>query len=145
MKLLAVPVVLFLTVFVAGQSQPKSTEPPASTPSRHADDKETPAPTKIVVSRLRVSSGVARGLLLKKVEPSYPQEAKDAHIQGTVILHAIIDKDGNITGLKWISGPKELLSSATEAVQQWKYRPYLLQGKPIELDTIIEIKYSLEH
>jgi protein TonB len=144
MKLLAVPVVLFLTVFVAGQSQPKSAEPPASTASDQTDRKDPPATSaKAPVTRMRVSAGVTTGMLLKKVEPVYPLQAKDAHIQGTVILHAIIDKQGNISSLTLVTGSQELISSATDAVRQWKYRPYLLKGEPIELDTTIEVRYQL--
>jgi TonB family protein len=108
----------------------------------HLDVSSTPAP-QVAGSRLRVSSGVAAGLILKKVEPVYPQEAKDAHIQGIVVLHVIIDTAGNVTATKWVTGPKELFTSAADAVRKWKYRGYLLNGKPIELDTTVEINYRL--
>ena len=144
MKLLAVPCLLSLAIFAAAQSQPKSGEPPVSTPSDQTDRKEPSASiAKAPVTRMRVSAGVTTGMLLKKVEPVYPLQAKDAHIQGTVILHAIIDKQGNISSLTPVTGPQELISSATDAVRQWKYRPYLLKGQPIELDTTIQVMYTL--
>jgi len=95
------------------------------------------------VSRMRVSSGVTAGLLLRRVDPVYPQEAKDAHIQGTVILHAIISREGSIEGLTVVTGPAELAGAAMDAVKQWKYKPYLFNGEPIELDTTIEVRYQL--
>lgn len=92
---------------------------------------------------MRVSSGVTAGFLIKKVEPIYPLGAKSDHVQGTVVLHAVIDKEGNIIDLEAISGPVELVPTSVNAVRQWKYRPYLLKGEPIELDTTIEVRYKL--
>ena len=92
---------------------------------------------------MRVSSGVTAGLLVKKVEPRYPPAAKAAHIQGTVVLHAIIDKAGNVIDLEAVAGPIELLPSTVYCVRQWKYLPYLLKGEPIELDTTVEVHYTL--
>src|SRR5258706_9244996 len=112
-------------------------------PFSFAQEEATSFPLAQAIPRLRVSSGVTAGLALKKVEPIYPQELRDARIQGTVILHAIIDTKGDVTGLKPVSGPQELLPSCIEAVPQWKFRPYLLKGEPIELDTTIEITYRL--
>ena len=102
-----------------------------------------PGKTKAApILRLRVSSRVAEGIRLKRVKPVYPPEAKKAHVRGTVVLHAIISKEGNVTGLKVVVGPEELSESAIEAVKQWKYKPYLLNGEPVELDTTIEVRYE---
>jgi protein TonB len=103
----------------------------------------TAAVPKVAVSRMRVSSGVTAGLLLKKVEPTYPPLAKTARVQGTVILHAIISKEGTIEGLTLVSGPAMLAPAAIDAVKQWRYKPYLLNGDPIELDTTVEVKFTL--
>ncbi len=103
----------------------------------------TAAVPKVAISRMRVSSGVTTGLLLKKVEPTYPPLAKTARVQGTVILHAIISKTGTIEGLTLISGPAMLAPAAIDAVKQWRYKPYLLNGDPIELDTTVEVKFTL--
>lgn len=78
--------------------------------------------------RVRVSQGVSQGLLIHRVQPVYPPEAESAGIQGTVVLHARISKEGRIVDLKLVSGPKELAPAAMGAVQQWRYRPYLLLG-----------------
>jgi TonB family protein len=120
---------------------PDATAPPQPDNSNH-EEAAAPSP-KGAVMRIRVSSGINRAMLLKKVEPVYPQEAKDAHVQGAVVLHVIIDVEGNVTGVKPVAGPQELLSSAADAVRQWKYRPYLLNGQAIEVDTTVEIKYQL--
>lgn len=101
----------------------------------------TPGPNG--VTRVRVSSGVAQGLLATKVNPQYPQEAKDQHIQGVVVLQAIIDKEGNVEHLQLISGHPELAPAALEAVKQWKYRPYLLNGTPVEIATQVQVNFTL--
>lgn len=98
---------------------------------------------KVAVSRMRVSSGVTAGLLMKKVEPAYPPLAKTARVQGVVVLHAIISKEGTIEGLTLVSGPAMLAPAAIEAVKQWRYKPYLLNGEPIELDTTVEVHFNL--
>lgn len=117
---------------------------PSPSPSTSPSTSPKDAPPVISTpTRMRVSSGVTVGLLLKKVEPRYPPDAKSAHIQGVVILHVIIDKEGNIMDMELFSGPIELVPPTVYAVRQWKYRPYLLKGQPIELDTTIEVRYSL--
>jgi len=103
----------------------------------------TAAVPKVAVTKMRVSSGVSAGLLIKKVEPNYPPLAKTARVQGTVILHAIISKEGAIEGLTLVSGPAMLAPAAIDAVKQWRYKPYLLNGDPIELDTTVEVKFTL--
>ncbi len=103
----------------------------------------TAAVPKVAVSRIRVSSGVTAGLLLKRVEPAYPPLAKTARVQGVVVLHAIISKTGTIEGLTLVSGPAMLAPAAIDAVKQWRYKPYLLNGEPIELDTTVEVHFNL--
>jgi TonB family protein len=85
------------------------------------------------------------GNVLSKVTPVYPQAAKDARIAGAVILDAVIGKDGNITSLKILSGPEELRHSAWDAVSQWVYKPYLLNGEPVEVETTITVNYTLNN
>ena len=82
-------------------------------------------------------------LILKKVPPQYPETAKKAHIQGKVILRAVISKDGDVENLQIISGHPQLVPSAIDAVKQWKYRPYLQQGKPVEVETEIDVNFTL--
>jgi periplasmic protein TonB len=103
----------------------------------------TAAVPKVAITRTRVSSGVISGLLIKRVEPTYPALAKTARVQGTVVLHAIISKEGNIQGLTLVSGPAMLAPSAIDAVKQWRYKPYLLNGDAIEVDTTVEVTFRL--
>jgi protein TonB len=93
--------------------------------------------------RVRVSQGVSQGLLIHQVKPSYPPLARQARIQGTVVLQAVIGKDGNIQGLKVVSGHPMLAPAALEAVKQWKYKPYYLNGEPVEVDTTINVNFTL--
>ncbi len=93
--------------------------------------------------RVRVSSGVAQGLCLSKVNPIYPPDARDQRIQGVVILQATIDKEGGVASLQLVSGHPLLAPAAIEAVKQWKYRPYLLNGNPVEVNTQIQVNFTL--
>ena len=93
--------------------------------------------------RIRVSSGVQSGLLIKKVTPNYPPLARPARIQGKVILQAEISKDGTIQNLQLISGHAMLAPAAIEAVKQWRYKPYLLNGEPVAVETQVEVNFSL--
>src|SRR5271157_3109785 len=93
--------------------------------------------------RVRVSQGVSAGLLVKRIQPNYPPLARQARIQGTVVLHAVISKDGSIEGLTLISGHPMLAPAAIDAVKQWKYKPYLLNGEPVEVDTEVLVNFTL--
>jgi protein TonB len=93
--------------------------------------------------RMKVANGVTAGLLIKRVNPVYPADARSAYIQGTVVLQAEISKTGDITGLELADGPIELAGSAVAAVRQWKYKPYLLMGQPVIVDTQIQVNYQL--
>ena len=104
----------------------------------------TPPPDAVLVPRrITVSGNVAQGLRIYAVPPEYPIEAKRAHISGMVVLRAIIAKDGNLKDLKVIQGPDALQHSALDAVRQWRYKPYLLNGNPVEVDTIINVIFQL--
>lgn len=98
-----------------------------------------PSPTQ----KLRVSSGVAAGMLVHQVKPQYPPIAMQARIQGTVVLQAVIGKDGTVRDLRLISGHPMLAPAAIEAVRQWRYRPYLLNNEPVEVDTQINVNFTL--
>jgi protein TonB len=93
--------------------------------------------------RVRVSQGVTQGLLIKKVQPNYPPLARQARIQGSVLLQAEISKDGTIENLRLISGHPMLAPSAIEAVKQWRYKPYILNGEPVEVETQITVNFTL--
>ena len=92
---------------------------------------------------VRVSQGVSTGLILTKVQPQYPDDAKQARIQGQVILQAVIDKNGDVEQLTLLSGHPMLAAAALEAVKQWKYKPYLLNGQPVKVETQIVVNFQL--
>ena len=93
--------------------------------------------------RVRVSLGVSQGLLIKKVQPAYPPLARQARIQGTVLLQAEISKDGTIENLRLISGHPMLAPAAIEAVKQWRYKPYMLNGEPVAVETQVQVNFTL--
>ena len=90
-----------------------------------------------------IPDGVAVGMLIHKVDPEYPKEAKKARISGIVILKATISKTGEISDLRVECGPEMLRESSLKAVREWKYRPYLLRGEPIEVQTTIKVIFAL--
>ena len=105
---------------------------------------ETPSSSnKDLPDTVRISQGMAQGLLIHKVQPIYPLAARNNHIQGTVVLNALIGRDGRISELERISGPPELTPAAAGAVQQWRYKPYLLDGKPVQVRTQITVIFTL--
>jgi protein TonB len=106
----------------------------------------TPAavPKVAAPQRIRVSQGVTQGLKIHDVQPQYPQMAKIARVQGPVVLAAVIGKDGTIQGLHVLSSASPLLNQAAlDAVKQWRYKPYILNGEPVEVDTTITVNFTL--
>jgi protein TonB len=99
----------------------------------------TPAAPK----RERISQGVTSGLLINKVAPIYPKMASLARIQGEVVLRAVISSSGTIENLVLVSGHPMLTPAAIDAVKQWRYRPYLLNGEPVEVETTITVTFLL--
>ncbi len=95
------------------------------------------------VKRVRISQGVTKGMLLHKVEPPYPKLALAARITGVVLLKAIISRDGEIKELQVVSGHPILVPAAIDAVKQWRYRPYLLNGEPVEVETNISVTFQI--
>ena len=98
---------------------------------------------KPLLQTMNISQGVSRGLLIKKVQPSYPRNALSMGMEGSVELLATISKTGDITHVKVLSGDPQLARAATEAVKQWKYKPYLLNGEPVEIQTQVTINFKL--
>jgi protein TonB len=98
---------------------------------------------KVAVQRVRVSQGVTQGMVIHRVNPTYPPLARTARVQGAVVLAAIIGKDGAIQNLHVISGHPLLTQSALDAVKQWRYKPYILNGEPVEVDTQITVNFTL--
>jgi len=93
--------------------------------------------------RIRISGGVTKGLLIHREEPTYPPLARAARVQGDVVLSAIIDTNGQITNLQLVSGHPMLVPAAIAAVRQWRYKPYLLNGQPVEVETTITVIFTL--
>jgi periplasmic protein TonB len=93
--------------------------------------------------RLRVSSGISEGLLFRRVEPVYPVIASRARIEGTVQLRAVISKEGAIENLQIVSGHPLLVGAAMEAVKQWRYHPYILNGDPLEVETMVIVNFHM--
>jgi periplasmic protein TonB len=98
----------------------------------------------VVPQRVRISQGVTKGLLVHRVEPAYPTLARSARVQGEVVLSAIIDTNGQITNLQLVSGHPMLVPAALAAVREWRYKPYLLNGQPVEVETTITVIFSLQ-
>src|ERR1700682_6192184 len=102
-----------------------------------------PAPPKPTASRIRQGGSVQAALLVNKVQPVYPPLARQTRISGTVRLHALISKTGSVESLEVMSGHPLLVRAAMDAVQQWRYKPTLLNGEPVEVDTTIDVIFSL--
>jgi protein TonB len=104
-----------------------------------------PAPIVRAESRgpVRVSSSVVAGLLIQKTIPVYPPIAKAVRLEGTVILQATISKAGTIENLHVIDGPGLLQQAALDAVKTWRYRPYLLNGEPVEVETSVNVVFTV--
>jgi protein TonB len=105
--------------------------------------KAAPPPPKVVPKRVMVGGNVQAARLVNKVQPLYPPLARQTRISGTVKLHAIIGKDGSVQQLVMVSGHPLLVQAALDAVKQWRYQPTLLNGEPVEVDTEIDVIFSL--
>jgi protein TonB len=96
------------------------------------------------VTKIFRTSSILQGSLIRRVEPTYPPLARQARIQGTVVLVAVISKAGTIDNLRLISGHPMLVPAALDAVSQWRYRPYILNGDVIEVETQITVNFMLD-
>jgi periplasmic protein TonB len=102
-----------------------------------------PPPKVATPQKLRISSGVADGNKLSGNDPVYPQMARIAHVQGDVVLQAVISKQGTIENLRAISGHPILIQAAVDAVSRWRYKPWVLNGEPVEVETTITVKFHM--
>lgn len=93
---------------------------------------------------IRIAGAVEAGMLIAKVQPKYPPEALAQHIGGTVVIHAIVSQEGLVESAEAVTGPSPLRSSAVDAVKQWRYRPYLLNGEPVPVDTTVVVNFNLD-
>jgi TonB family protein len=134
-----------LCVSASMYTQEQKDEPPQPAPAAPPQlPPDQPSLPKIQSpQRIRVEEGVTRGSIIKKVLPKYPKEARKNRVQGTVVLQALISKTGDIADLRVINGDDLLVPAAIKAVEQWKYRPYLLKGQPVEVQTRITLNFTL--
>lgn len=102
-----------------------------------------PESAELVAKRISISAGIAQGNLLKQPRPIYPEIAKLQHIQGVVVIEGVIGRDGRVHSTRVISGPDELRQAALDAVKDAEYRPYRLNGQPVEVMTTINIVFRL--
>lgn len=142
-KTAAAIALLMFAVAAAARAQdsgaPSNPAQPTS-PPRQEQGSQAPAEK---AERIRVGGNVAAQGLVHQVAPIYPPIAKVAHISGTVVLHCIIAKDGSVKLVEYISGPPLLLKSAMDAVRQWAYKPTLLNGEAVEVDTTVTVVFEL--
>jgi protein TonB len=101
------------------------------------------APKAEAPARIRKGGEVMAASIISQTKPVYPPLARQARIQGTVILHAIIDKDGRVAQMEIVSGHPLLVQSALDAVKQWRYKPTQLNGDPVEVDTTIQVTFTM--
>jgi len=103
---------------------------------------DSPQPVDIP-ELVRVSMGVMQGLLDHRVDPEYPTDAKEKHIEGTVVLNVDIDNEGEVARVELVSGHPQLAAAAMDAVLQWKYRPFVLNGEAVAVETTVPAKFAL--
>ena len=126
--------------------RPELTRPGSDGPANLPKDLigDGPAKTDVKLGPKRIKSQLEEGQLLNRVEPVYPHIAAISGIQGQVKLHAIIGRDGRIQSLSAVSGHPLLVRAALEAVEKWRYRPYVLNGETVEVETLITVNFKKE-
>ena len=113
------------------------------TPPLVVPETRWPTPHNMPPVRIRVGGNVQARSLVHKVAPAYPDEARAEHVSGTVVLHLIVAWDGSVQSVNYVSGPDLLKQAAIDAVKQWRYEPTYLNGEPVEVDTTIQIVFTL--
>jgi len=99
--------------------------------------------TQVSLATVKISQGVSQGLLIKRVDPQYPPNARAMRLQGAVVLDATIDREGKVSNVSVVKGDPVLTRAALDAVRQWRYKPYKLDGQPVEIQTQITINFKL--
>ncbi|MGA2359259.1 MAG: TonB family protein [Terriglobales bacterium] len=133
-------------------AQAEESAPPLPSPSTDASANDSSLsglissassnPPRPSLATVKLSQGVSQGLLIKRVQPTYPHAALAAHTQGAVQIEATINKEGNVTNLKVLRGDAALARAALDAVRQWRYKPYYLDGEPVEIQTQITVNFK---
>ena len=125
---------LFLAVAAALAGGAVSQEPQQNSPQS-----QEPAP--VMPKRIRIGGQALQRRLVQKVKPEYPNEARGAHLKGTVRLRVLIGEDGRVKETSPIEGDPALTRAATDAVRRWKYRPLRIDGEPLEVESEISVKF----
>ena len=144
MKIAGAIAVVFIFIGVLGYVLQHKVSPPAPTPT------PSPSAAPAVESdpardqhRVRISSGIAERLVIYNPAPQYPQMARIAHITGDVVLKITIDRTGQVRDIAATEGHPILIQSSIDAVKQWKYRPYVLNGEAVEVESTVKLKYQM--
>ncbi|HKV76882.1 MAG TPA: energy transducer TonB [Candidatus Sulfotelmatobacter sp.] len=114
--------------------------PEVSTP---VGSRQSSSPREGIPHLTRVSAGIMEELLEHKVDPGYPGDAKEKHIEGTVLLNVDIDSEGSVGRVELLSGHPMLAPAAMDAVLEWRYRPFMLNGEVVPVETTVEVKFAL--
>ena len=130
-----------ITVSTAAQSN-QSPSVPSATPPELGESMTNPC-FDDSPNLVRVTQEDVKGKLVHKVQPAYPEEARQAGIQGTVVMCASIGKDGKIKSLRSVSGPKELVPAAMKAVKKWRYAPFQVNNETVDVETDIRVNFAL--
>jgi len=126
-------------------AQKTPTSPDLTSPQL-TDVKKSPCWTEQQRDKVtNANENVVQGLLIGKVNPKYPVAARRAHIEGVVVMCASVSKEGKIENLKAVAGPAELIPSSLKAVKKWRYKPYMVNGKPVEVETEVRVNYAISH
>jgi protein TonB len=129
----AIALLFLATAFSAAQQAGEATASTAETSKAGPENSEP----------IHVSREVMQSLLVKRVNPHYPDDAREAHLQGSVVVQAVIGKDGAIKNVMLISGHPMLAPAALEAVKRWKFKPFLQNGQPVDVKTEVVVKFTL--
>jgi len=135
------PVDISQLAVLGGRGDPTGRNPLVGSPATGLFNVAPPPP--VVVTRPPHVSHLMDGYLIYRVQPEYPPLARQARIQGSVVLHALISRDGRIEKLQVVSGHPMLVQSAINAVSHWRYRPYVLNNEPVEIETQITVNFTL--
>ena len=126
------------TIVRVGFRMPEGSE----TSGPRAARPDSPPPVGIP-KLVRVSAGVMQGLLEHKVDPEYPAEAKEKHVEGMVVLNVDVDSEGNVARVELVSGHPQLAAAAMDVVLQWKYRPFVLNEEAVAVETTVQVQFAL--
>jgi TonB family protein len=127
----------------AQKSHPSATEPATETSTSRQNENVEESDTSPASNPVPVSAETASAYLIHRIEPQYPTQAREQHIQGPVVLSAVVNKDGSVEVLKVVSGDPQLVSAAADAVRHWRFRPYRPHGEPVEFETQIKVNFAL--